>query len=143
LAYPAVLLVNSLSRRLVQKAPVRSLVVDDSVLIRHAVRVLLESRAGYEVCGEAADGVEALEQAVALKPDLIILDLSMPRMNGLEAAAILHQNTPRVPIILFTMHLNALSTQDAKDAGVSSVVFKCGRTEALLAEVDRLLSTVQ
>ena len=116
------------------------LVVDDSVLIRHAVRVLLESRVGYEVCGEAVDGVEALEQAVVLKPDLIILDLSMPRMNGLEAAAILHQNTPTVPIILFTMHVDTLSSQDASDAGVSSVVSKCSRTEALLAEVDRLLN---
>ena len=83
--------------------------------------------------------MEALEQAAALKPDLIILDLSMPRMNGLEAAAAIRKNIPMVPIILFTMYMDALPRQTARNAGVNSVVSKGGRTEALLAEVDRLL----
>jgi CheY-like chemotaxis protein len=68
--------------------PRRILVIDDGDSVRDVIRIFLE-HAGFEVCGEAADGVEAIEQAKKLKPDLIVLDLAMPRMNGVEAASIL------------------------------------------------------
>ncbi|HEY0702130.1 MAG TPA: response regulator transcription factor, partial [Candidatus Acidoferrales bacterium] len=79
------------------------LIVDDNIQLRRVIRVQLEA-AGLEVCGEAVDGFEAIDKARELKPDLIILDLSMPRMNGLEAARELTRILPTVPILLYTMH---------------------------------------
>ena len=84
------------------------LIVDDSAVIRRAIRSFLQSRPGFEVCGEAADGIEALAKAEELKPDLIVLDFSMPKMNGLEAAAALQKIMPKVPIILYTFHKDAV-----------------------------------
>src|SRR5579859_842092 len=80
----------------------RILIVDDGDAVRDVIRIFLEKR-GFQVCGEAADGVEAIEKAKALKPDLIILDLAMPRMNGMEAASVLSSIMPSVPIVLLTM----------------------------------------
>src|SRR5712671_3639014 len=75
----------------------RILVIDDGDMARNIIGIFLE-HAGFEVCGEAADGVEAIEQAKKLKPDLIVLDLAMPRMNGAEAASVLSTTMPEVPI---------------------------------------------
>jgi DNA-binding NarL/FixJ family response regulator len=72
------------------------------------VRSVLESQTKHQVCGEAIDGVDAIEKANALKPDLIVLDLAMPRMNGLEAAMALKSAVPRPWIVLFTMHGKSL-----------------------------------
>jgi two-component system nitrate/nitrite response regulator NarL len=100
------------------------LIVDDSKTIRTAVRNFLESQAGFEVCGEAVDGLDALEKVADLSPDLIILDLSMPRMNGLQAARELRAKSIPVPIILFTMYAEELRSQDAEAFGISAVVSK-------------------
>jgi CheY-like chemotaxis protein len=81
----------------------RILIIDDSAMLRSALRKLLESEQ-FIVCGEAEDGLKGIEKAKELSPDLIFLDFSMPRMNGAEAAPILKQTLPKVPIILFTMH---------------------------------------
>src|SRR5258708_17530383 len=80
----------------------RVLVIDDGDSVRDIIGIFLENT-GFEVCGEAADGVEGIEQAKKLKPDLIVLDLAMPRMNGVEAASVLNQTMPRVPIVLLTL----------------------------------------
>jgi DNA-binding NarL/FixJ family response regulator len=80
------------------------LIVDDHEHIRKLVRAFLESEAAFEVCGEAVDGFDAIQKAQALKPDLIILDLSMPRMGGVEAAQRLKKFLPQTPIVLFTWH---------------------------------------
>ena len=69
----------------------RILIADDSSLVRHLIAILLQKQAGFEVCGEAGDGLEAVEKAQQLKPDLVILDLAMPRMNGVEAASVLRR----------------------------------------------------
>src|SRR5258705_10381709 len=79
----------------------RILVIDDGDSVRDVIRIFLE-HAGFEVCGEAADGVEAIEQAKKLKPDLIVLDLAMPRMNGAEAAWILTQIMPKPRFVRLT-----------------------------------------
>jgi DNA-binding NarL/FixJ family response regulator len=76
------------------------LIADDSQTIRTVLRTFLESREGFEVCGEAVDGVDAIEKAKELRPNLIILDLAMPRMNGAAAASVLKRMMPKVPIIL-------------------------------------------
>ncbi len=87
----------------------RILVIDDGDWVRNIIGLFLE-HAGFEVCGEAADGVEAIEQAKKLKPDLIVLDLVMPRMNGAEAASVLSQTMPDVPIVLLTLYQNVLGS---------------------------------
>lgn len=99
-------------------------IVDDSPTIRTAVRNFLECQPGFKVCGEAIDGFDALEKVRDLSPDLIILDLSMPRMNGLQTARELRAKLVRVPIILFTMYAEELRPQDAEGAGISAVVAK-------------------
>jgi CheY-like chemotaxis protein len=100
------------------------LLVDDSEVVRIATRHFLESQPGFVVCGEAVDGAEALEKARDLNPDLIILDLAMPRMNGLQAARKLRAAMRTVPIILFTWYAEAIQAADAADAGVSVVISK-------------------
>lgn len=107
------------------------LIVDDNATIRRIIRTQIES-AGLEVCGEAADGLEALEKALVLKPDLIIMDLSMPRMNGVDAARELKRICPGVPILLNTLHAEVLRGQRELPAGVKEVVAK---TEDLMARV--------
>jgi len=100
------------------------LIADDSDTCRKITRLFLESQLGFEVCGEAVDGVDAIEKAIALKPDLVVLDLAMPRMNGVEAASELRARMPRVPIVLFTMYDDVVGRALALSAGASIVVSK-------------------
>jgi YesN/AraC family two-component response regulator len=83
------------------------LIADDSAMIRKKLCEILLADEGYEVCAEAANGEEAIALAKKHRPDLIILDLSMPVMNGLDAARVLKRVMPEVPIILFTLHTEA------------------------------------
>ena len=114
------------------------LLVDDSLAVRTLIRRHLESHSGLEVCGEASDGIEAIEKALELLPDLIVMDFSMPGMNGLEAAQKLKQKMPHVPIILFTGHENLVHVADASAAGVSAIIFKF-QAHNLLPEILELL----
>jgi DNA-binding NarL/FixJ family response regulator len=115
------------------------LVVDDSETCRKVTRLFIESQLGLEVCGEAVDGIDAIEKAKALKPDLVVLDLAMPRMNGVEAASELRAMMPRVPIILFTMYDDTVGRALALGAGVSNVVSKPAGGWKLLECVRSLL----
>lgn len=116
----------------------RILIVDDSALVRGLVREFIESRSGLEVCGEAADGVEGIEKGGELKPDLIVLDFSMPRINGLQAALILHEIVPGIPIILFTVFKDAILSRLAHNVGVASVLSKTDQLATLADEIQRL-----
>jgi DNA-binding NarL/FixJ family response regulator len=120
--------------------PKSILIVDDSGAVRTATRHFLQAQTGFEVCGEAVDGVDALEKARDLSPDLIILDLAMPRMNGLQAARELRARLVRAPIILFTMFADTLRPQDALAAGISAVVSKTN-LPALQQHIQSLLVT--
>jgi CheY-like chemotaxis protein len=100
------------------------LIVDDNASIRHMLRTTFENISGWEVCGEAVNGREAIEKASELNPDVIVLDLAMPIMNGLEAAPVLRRMLPTVPIILFTLYANKFLEQEAFSAGVTVVVSK-------------------
>src|SRR5262245_63371074 len=82
----------------------RILLADDHALMRRGMRSLLESEENWEVCGEAATGREAVEMAVRLKPDVAVLDLSMPELTGLEAAKEILQKVPQAEVLIFTMH---------------------------------------
>jgi two-component system nitrate/nitrite response regulator NarL len=118
----------------------RILIVDDSVAIRGSVRAFIESWPGFEVCGEASDGLEGVEKGVALKPDLVILDFSMPRINGLQAALMFREMKLGFPIILFTISEDPILSRLARIAGVTSVVSKMDRLSTLANEVQRLTS---
>ena len=102
----------------------RILIVDDLPQIRKLIRDYLEEEKEFRVCGEAIDGFDAIDKAQNLKPDLIILDASMPRMNGIEAAPKLRKLLPETPIILFTFHESMMHGFTAGEVGVDAVVTK-------------------
>jgi two-component system response regulator YesN len=102
----------------------RILIVDDLEPMRKLIRAYLHEETGFLVCGEATDGLDAIDKAQKLKPDLIILDASMPRMNGIEAAPKLKKILPQTPIILFTSHERMMHGFDAREIGVDAVMTK-------------------
>ena len=114
------------------------LIVDDNEQLRRLIRDFLERESGFEVCGEAVDGYDAIEKAEQLKPDLIILDMSMPRMNGIEAAPRLKKILPETPIVLFTSYEAILEGLDVYRTGIDLVVPK-GDLRLLLDSVQGLL----
>jgi len=119
--------------------PKSILIVDDNPQIRKLIRSYFDCETEFEVCGEAVDGLDAVEKFPLLNPDLIILDASMPRMNGLQAARILRSMGGELPIILFTMHAESISDSDASAAGITSVVSKMASISELLHCVEGLL----
>jgi DNA-binding NarL/FixJ family response regulator len=116
----------------------RILIVDDSDSTRGLVREFLESRLDFEVCGEASDGLEGIAKGIELNPDLIVLDYSLPRINGLQIAAFLHEVVPKIPIILFTFFKDVIPMRMAHEAGVASVISKSDHLTILADEVQRL-----
>jgi DNA-binding NarL/FixJ family response regulator len=117
----------------------RIVVVDDHAGMRSSIRGILESQSGWEVCGEARDGIEAVEQVKSLAPDVVVMDFMMPRRNGLEATRDIAAIAPRVGIVIVTMdHLPELSRK-VKEAGASSLVLK-GESEQKLIPAVRVAS---
>lgn len=108
------------------------LIADDHEFIRQALCHLFTSQEDFDVCGDAENGLEAIEMAQVLRPDLILLDLSMPVMNGVEAACELKRLMPMVPIIVFSGYGDVFSEQEARSAGISAVVSKTEHLTVLL-----------
>jgi DNA-binding NarL/FixJ family response regulator len=108
------------------------LIVDDHEVIRRQLRCLFSSHAEFAVCGEAVHGVDAIEKAQQLSPDLIILDLVMPEMNGLEAASALKYMMPEVPIFLLTVHYSRELELAALSSGICAVFSKHDDPDALV-----------
>jgi two-component system nitrate/nitrite response regulator NarL len=100
------------------------LIVDDHASVRAAVRHLFESCLGSVVCGEAENGTDAIAKAQELKPDLVVLDLSMPVMNGFETAKIFRELFPTIPIFMLTAHYMAATEQAALQVGIRAVFSK-------------------
>ena len=119
-------------------APKCILIVDNNASIRKIIRIFLEGEAGLKVCGEAVDGYDAIEMAERLRPDLIILELALPRMSGLAAASTLKKMHPRTPIVLFTLHHDAFPNF-VTPAGFDAVVAKRGDISLLMNSVQSLL----
>jgi DNA-binding NarL/FixJ family response regulator len=118
----------------------RILIVDDSATVRRIVRSYLETKTDFDVCGEAVDGLDAIKKATELKPSLVLLDLGMPQMNGVEATVILKGMLPDVRIILFTIHDELLSYKAITSAiGIDAVLSKMEGTSGLGECVRRLL----
>jgi DNA-binding NarL/FixJ family response regulator len=118
------------------------LIVDDSAVVRKALRSTLESHDAWEVCGEAANGQEGIEKAQQLKPDLIVLDLAMPVMNGLDAARELTRLLPLVPLVMFTNYETAHLKREALSAGVNTIVSKDESIGVLVSVIQALLEPV-
>lgn len=118
--------------------PTSVLLVEDSEAVRKATRCYLEI-AGFEICGEVSDGLDAIEIAPKLKPDCIVLDLAMPRMNGFAAARTLHQIMPKTPLVIFTLYKEILNRPEAPDVGVQAAVSKTDGLNALAAEITSLV----
>src|ERR1700730_2070550 len=104
--------------------PTNILVVDDNPMIRHSLRSRIEDEPDWKICGEAENGKVAVNMVQRFCPDVIILDLSMPVMNGLEAAREISEIAPQVHILLFTLHSSPQLLEDARDAGVDDVLSK-------------------
>ena len=104
--------------------PKRILIADDNSNVRRVLRFFLESQTRFEVCGEAVNGLDAIAKARTLSPDLIVMDFSMPVMNGIEAGSVLKVMLPQVPVVLYTSHDSAMIERHALEAGVRAVIQK-------------------
>ncbi len=102
----------------------RILVADDSEAVRRGMRKLLGQHEGWQVCGEAADGQEAVAKAHELAPDVVVLDFAMPTMNGIEAAKKIHDELPQTAIVLCSMYLDHQLASLARNVGITSVLSK-------------------
>ena len=117
----------------------RILVADDHEGLRTSLKAWLETHAGWQVCGEATDGLEAVQKAAELKPDVIILDLAMPKMDGLQAASQISSASPTVPILVYTNYsVSPEAELEAKKHGVREVINK-GASPNQLANAVELL----
>lgn len=117
---------------------IRILIVDDSAAFRGGLRELLEAHADWEVCGEAADGIEGVEKNRLLKPHVIIMDQSMPRMSGIEAAEEILKESSDVSILLLTLYLTNQLAQEARKIGIRATFSKTA-TGQLVGGIDALL----
>ena len=116
----------------------RLLIVDDNETIRYLMRSYLE-RGGHVVCGDASNGMQGVEMAKQMNPDVILLDLTMPELTGIETAALLKRTLPQTPIILFTLHEETINKELAATMGVDMVVNKMDGIPKLSESVRELL----
>ena len=119
------------------------LIVDDHEAIRRGLRFLFRTDPEFTICGEAVDGVDAIKKAQELHPDLILLDLAMPEMNGLEAATALKYIMPNVPLFLLTAHYSRELELAAIASGVCAVFSKHDDLDALIRRARSELRVVQ
>jgi DNA-binding NarL/FixJ family response regulator len=127
---------NNLQRD-TNRMTVRILLVDDHPIVRQGLRTLLEGHPGWEVVGEASDGIEALDKVEALQPDVVVLDVTMPRMNGLEACRSLQKHkTDGLEVLFVTQHDSPHMMREALEAGARGYVVKSNAARDLLEAVE-------
>jgi DNA-binding NarL/FixJ family response regulator len=119
---------------------IRIMLGDDHKVVRRGMREMLEDRDEWRVCGEAADGAEAVEIAAKLKPNIAVLDLLMPAMNGLDTIRRIRKVSPDTEILIFTMHTSEQLVRDAISAGVRGFVLKCAEARNLIKAVESLVN---
>jgi DNA-binding NarL/FixJ family response regulator len=118
--------------------PLRIIIVDDHAIVRRGVRALLESQPGWEVSGEAATGREVVELAGRLQPDIVVMDLGLPGLNGLDATRQVLKVSPRTEVVMLTMHHSEELARDALQAGARGYVLKSDADQNLIAAIDSL-----
>src|ERR1700736_6798898 len=116
----------------------RILIADDHDLMRRGVKALLQSRAGWEVCGEAHTGREAVAKAEELKPDVVILDISMPDLNGVDAAKRIRKASPDTEVLILSVHYSDQLIRDILEAGVRGYIVKSDSDRDLVIAVETL-----
>ena len=117
----------------------RILIADDHAMMRKGLRAVIEAHPGWSVCAESCTGLEALEQATQEKPDMVVLDVSMPGLNGLEAAYRISKSMPKVRILLFTMHRSSQFLKDVAKAGAHGYVCKSSEEQILTEAMETVL----
>ena len=116
----------------------RIMIVDDHAVVRRGVRALLAAEPGWEIVGEATTGREAVEMARRLQPDVIVMDISLPELNGLDAARQILKDTPRTEILMLTMHHSEQLAKDALQAGARGYILKSDADQSLISAVHSL-----
>jgi DNA-binding NarL/FixJ family response regulator len=118
---------------------IRILLADDHDVVRRGLRGILEEHEGWEVCAEATNGREAVELALALQPQVAVLDLAMPELNGLEATRQIKQHLPETEVLVFTMHQTEQLVHDVLAGGARGYVLKSDAARQLVGAVEALL----
>jgi DNA-binding NarL/FixJ family response regulator len=121
----------------------RILIVDDNDVARNLIKEAIASHADWQICGEALDGKDAIQKAVSLKPDLIVMDMAMPVMDGLQASKEILKALPAVPIVLNTMHTGEQVDIAAQGMGIRKVVSKMAGPGELESILEKLLNAEQ
>ena len=116
----------------------RILIADDNPLVRCGLRMIIEQHEGWMVCGEAVDGLEAVRKASDLKPNVILLDISMPNLDGLAALPIIRQKAPESEILILTMHQSVDLARIAADRGARAYIIKSLLTTELVPKIEAL-----
>jgi len=119
---------------------VRILIVDDNQTIRRGIRSLLSSRQEWTVCGEAPDGIEAIERVRELRPTLVLMDISMPRMNGIDATRVIRRENPQCEVILVSQNDPIIGARQAEEIGARGYVAKSEISRTLLPTIDRVIA---
>jgi DNA-binding NarL/FixJ family response regulator len=118
----------------------RILIADDSEVLRKQLSASIGDHAGWSVCGEAANGVSAILKAHELKPDLVIMDLVMPMLDGLQSSAEIAKLLPAIPIVVYSLHILPELEMEAKKYGVWALVSKTAEQSLLIETMERLLA---
>jgi DNA-binding NarL/FixJ family response regulator len=118
----------------------RILIVDDHATVRRGVRILLSSRRDWVVCGEAEDGFEAVEKAKRLRPDVVLMDISMPRMDGVEATRIIQREVPESKVIIVSQNDPIVALSQAEEVDAVGYVNKADLARDLLPAVERVVA---
>ena len=119
-------------------SPFRILIADDHEVVRRGVRALLESHPGWEICGEAKDGRDAVESAKALRPDLVLVDVGMPNLNGLDATRQILSQLPNTRVLVLTMHESEQIIREVLEVGARGFLLKSDTARDLIAAVEAL-----
>ena len=131
-------LTPSLGRARKSHMMTRILIADDHDVVRSGVRAILEAQAGWEVVGEAENGKDAVDQALATRPDVVVLDYALPVMNGIEATRQIRARVPGAEVLIFTMHDTATLVREVLEAGAKGFLLKSDARKFLIAAVESL-----